>query len=104
MTRRRPQQLSAVLEPIQDRLVPPDLLAAVQRHWRRVVGDAVAAEAWPDSEHGGKVTVRCRSAVWAAELTMLEKALLEQLNERLGKERQAVALKFTAAPPSRHSA
>ena len=103
MTRRRPQQLAAALDPIQDRLAPPDLLAAVQRHWRGAVGDAVADEAWPDTEHGGKVTIRCRSAVWAAELTMLEKTLLEQLNERLPKERQALALKFTAAPPSRRS-
>ena len=40
------------------------------------------------------------SAVWAAELTMLEETLLEQLNERLRRERQVRALKFTAAPAS----
>jgi predicted nucleic acid-binding Zn ribbon protein len=103
MTRRLPQQLSVALDPIQDRLAPPDLLAAVQRHWRGAVGGAVADETWPDTEHGGRVTVRCRSAVWAAELTMLEKALLEQLNEHLPKERQVLALKFSAGPPSRRS-
>jgi len=35
--------------------------------------------------------------LWAAELTMLEKTLLEHLNERLPRERQARSLKFTAA-------
>jgi predicted nucleic acid-binding Zn ribbon protein len=101
--RRRPRQLADVLEPIQERLAPPDLLAAVQRHWREAVGDTVADEAWPDHERGGRVTVRCRSAVWAAELTMLENDLLRQVNERLAEERQVLALKFTAAPPSRRS-
>jgi predicted nucleic acid-binding Zn ribbon protein len=103
VTRRRPQQLGVALDPIQDRLSPPDLLAAVQRHWRGAAGDAVADESWPDAEHGGSVTIRCRSAVWAAELTMLEKALLVQLNERLPKGRQVLALKFNAAPSSRRS-
>jgi predicted nucleic acid-binding Zn ribbon protein len=101
VTRRRPKPLAEVLHPVQDRLAPPDLLAAVQQHWRRAVGDTVAEEAWPDREHGGRVTVRCESAVWAAELTMLEKDLLGQLNEHLAGERQVLALKFTAAPPSR---
>jgi predicted nucleic acid-binding Zn ribbon protein len=101
--RRPPRELASVLAQVQERLAPPDLLAAVQRHWRDAVGEQVAAEAWPDGERGGTVTVRCRSAVWAAELTMLEEALLGQLNERLPRERQARALKFTAAPPRRRS-
>jgi predicted nucleic acid-binding Zn ribbon protein len=101
--RRRPQELRGTLDRIQDRLAPPDLLAAVQRHWREAVGERIAEEAWPDGERGGRVTIRCRSAVWAAELTMLEAALLEQLNERLSGERQVLALKFTAAPRSRRS-
>jgi predicted nucleic acid-binding Zn ribbon protein len=104
MTRRRPQELGGVLDQIQDQLAPPDLLAAVQRHWREAVGDGVADEAWPDGERGGRVTIRCRSAVWAAELTMLESTLLAQLNERLEKDRHVLGLKFTAAPRSRPSA
>ena len=95
--RRRPQELAAVLGSVQDSLAPPDLLAAVQRHWREVAGGQVAEEASPASERDGQVTVRCRSAVWAAELTMLEKDLLKQLNERLPRERQVRSLKFTAA-------
>ena len=97
--RRRPLELGSVLARVQDRLAPPDLLASVQRHWLEVAGEEVAVEAWPESELHGHVTVRCRSAVWAAELTMLAEALLRRLNERLPPERQACALKFTAAPP-----
>jgi predicted nucleic acid-binding Zn ribbon protein len=96
--RRRGQTLGAALGEIQTRLAPPDLLADVQRHWAAAAGEQVALESWPDSERAGVVTVRCQSAVWAAELTMLAEQLLEGLNERLSRERQVRALKFTAAP------
>jgi predicted nucleic acid-binding Zn ribbon protein len=101
--RRPPQELRVVLGRVQERLAPPDRLAAVQQHWLEAVGEQVAEEAWPDFERDGVVTVRCRSAVWAAELTLLEEALLGQLNNRLPRERQARALKFTAAPASGRS-
>jgi len=101
--RRPPRELGEVLGPVQERLAPPDLLAAVQRHWREAAGELVADEARPDSERGGQVTFRCRSAVWAAELTMLAESLLEQLNQRLPRQRQVLALKFTAAPSRRQS-
>ena len=71
-----------------------------QSHWRAAVGAEVAEEAWPDRERAGQLTVRCRSAGWAAELTMLEETLRRQLNEWLPKDRQVRALKFTAAPAS----
>jgi predicted nucleic acid-binding Zn ribbon protein len=87
-----------VIGRVQAQLAPPDLLAAVQQHWREVAGDQVAEESWPETERDGCVVFRCRSAVWAAELMMLEEALLRQLNECLPRERQARALKFTAAP------
>ena len=100
MTRRRPQELRTALERWQAESAPADLLSMAQSHWREAVGDEVAEEAWPDRERQGQLTVRCRSAVWAAELTMLEQTLLQQLNERLPKERHVRALKFTAAPAS----
>jgi predicted nucleic acid-binding Zn ribbon protein len=96
--RRAPQELREVLDRVQGELAPLDRLAAIQRHWREAVGDHIAAEAWPDGERDGLVIVRCRSSVWAAELTMLEGPLLGQLNERLPRERHARGLKFTAAP------
>jgi predicted nucleic acid-binding Zn ribbon protein len=98
MTRRRPQELRTILDRVQEQIAPTDLLSAAQRRWREVVGDQVAEESWPDRERDGLLTVRCRSAVWAAELTMLEETLLQQLNDRLPGGRQVRALKFTAAP------
>jgi predicted nucleic acid-binding Zn ribbon protein len=40
------------------------------------------------------VTVRCRSAVWAAELTMLSEELAGQLNEALSGGPRVKALRF----------
>jgi predicted nucleic acid-binding Zn ribbon protein len=56
----------------------------VQRSWGEVAGDVIAAEATPLSEQSGVVTVACRSAVWANELELLSKGLVEGLNEALG--------------------
>jgi predicted nucleic acid-binding Zn ribbon protein len=95
---RRPRQLGSVLGQVQARLAPAGLLPGVQREWRQAVGEAIAAEAWPESERAGTVTVRCRSAVWAAELSMLAESLVEQLNRRLPEGRRVVALKFSAGP------
>ena len=94
--RRRPRDLSGVLARMQDDLAPPGLLATVQSNWRPVVGDRVADEATPVSERAGVVTVRCRSSVWAAELTMMAETLRNELNARLATDRQVLALKFVA--------
>jgi predicted nucleic acid-binding Zn ribbon protein len=61
-----PRLLGAALGEVRERLAPPDLLGEVQARWRAVAGEQVAEEAWPDLERTGTVTVRCRSAVWAA--------------------------------------
>jgi len=87
-----------VLGRVQAELAPAGLLPAVQREWRAAVGEAIAAEAWPELERGGTVTVRCRTAVWAAELSMLAEGLVEQLNGRLPEGRRVSALKFSAGP------
>ena len=100
MTRRRPQELRTALHRWQAEIAPADLLSAAQRHWRDAVGAEVAEECWPDAERGGRLTVRCRSAVWAAELTMLAEELRERLNAGLSGSRQVRSLKFTAAPAS----
>jgi predicted nucleic acid-binding Zn ribbon protein len=97
-SRGRPRPLAGAVERLQEAVAPPDLLSLVQSRWRAAVGGQIAEEAWPASERGGTVTVRCRSATWASELTMIAETLLAQLNESLEKDRRVRALKFHAGP------
>jgi predicted nucleic acid-binding Zn ribbon protein len=79
-------------------LAPPSLLAAVQERWAQAAGREVAANAEPVSERGGVVTISCRSATWAAELSMLAGDLLERLNEELAEGASVSSLKFETRP------
>ena len=99
--RRRPRDLSGALTRMQNELAPPGLLASVQRQWQRALGEEVAEEASPVSERAGVVTVRCRSSVWAAELTMMAETLRSELNACLETDRQVRALQFVTGPLDR---
>ena len=70
-----------MLPALRSRLAPVTLLADVQTRWAEVAGEEIARQAQPVSERAGVVTVRCRSAVWAAELSMMSPRLLQSLNE-----------------------
>lgn len=98
--RRAPVPLAGAVEALAERLAPQTPLSAVQRVWRQVAGEAVAAEAEPISERAGVVTIACRSAVWAQELTLLAPDLVGRLNEALGAPR-VTELRCTAAPRRR---
>src|SRR5438046_8811774 len=95
---RGPRSLATVIGRLRPELAPPTLLAQVQQRWREAVGEGVAAEAEPVLERDGVVTVSCRSATWASELTMLSKGLLERLNGELPDGFQVRALRFTTRP------
>ena len=93
---RRPRPLAEVLPALRSRLAPVTLLADVQTRWAEVAGEAVAREAQPVSERAGVVTVRCSSAVWASELSMMSARLLERLNhDRPAGAPDVVELRFT---------
>jgi predicted nucleic acid-binding Zn ribbon protein len=93
---RRPRPLAAVLPGLRSRLAPATLLADVQTRWADVAGEDIAREAVPTSERGGVVTVRCSSAVWASELSMMSTRLVQSLNEGRPEGAPAVAeLRFT---------
>lgn len=84
MTRRRaPVPVAGAVERLAAQLEPLTPLAAVQRVWPDAVGAAVAAECTPVGERAGVVTVACRSAVWAQELTLLAPELVARLNAAL---------------------
>lgn len=95
---RRPRQLADVLPAMRSRLAPATLLADVQSRWAETVGEEVAHQAQPAAERSGVVTVRCSSAVWASELSMMSADLVERLNEgRPEGAPRVTELRFTLA-------
>ena len=85
MTRyREPRPIGHALAQVVEQAAPATTLARVQRSWGEVAGEVIASEATPVSERSGVVTVACRSAVWANELELLSKGLVEGLNQALG--------------------
>jgi predicted nucleic acid-binding Zn ribbon protein len=84
--RRAPRPVGGAIEALAARLEPATPLGAVQRVWADVVGDAVAAEAQPTGERGGVVTVTCRAAVWAQELTLMGPDLVARINREVGDD------------------
>ena len=83
MRRRGPRPIGEALRQIGHEATPPTVLARVQAAWAEAVGEAIAAEAQPVSEHAGTLTVTCRSAAWASELELLAPELVEKLNGAL---------------------
>ena len=103
MTRRRaPVPIAGAVDRLTAQLEPLTPLAAVQRAWAEAVGPAVAAECSPVSERAGVVTVACRSAVWAQELTLLAPELVGRLNAVVGGAR-VTELRCTATRRRRPS-
>ena len=103
MSRRTaPRSLAGALEQWAAQAVPEGLLPQVQARWEELAGAAVAAEAQPLSERAGKLTIACRSAVWAHELELLAPDLKRRLNEALGTPAQpepVSGLRFLVAQP-----
>jgi predicted nucleic acid-binding Zn ribbon protein len=78
-----PRPLHLALDAFSRTAAPATVLARVQAAWPGVAGSAVAAEAQPVAERGGVVTVSCRSATWAHELSLLGPDLIARLNGEL---------------------
>jgi predicted nucleic acid-binding Zn ribbon protein len=95
MGRSMPRPASQALRVALERSAPRTDLAAAQTVWSDAVGEAIAAAAEPVAEHDGVLTVRCQSATWAQELSLMEGELLKRLGERLG-ERSPTTLKVLA--------
>jgi len=100
--RTAPRPIAAALGELTAEAAPAGLLARVQAHWPELAGAVLCAEAEPVSERLGKVTIACRSAVWAQELELLSTDLLERLNHALGTPREPrpiSALRFVVGVP-----
>ncbi len=83
LRRRSPRPLALALDPLRETWAPETLLAEVQRVWSDAVGDAIAAEARPDRERSGILTIVCSASVWAHELDLMAPDILERLNQAL---------------------
>jgi predicted nucleic acid-binding Zn ribbon protein len=81
------RSLGPSLLSLRDELAPATLLADVQRLWLGAVGSAIAVEAAPLTERAGVITVSCSAAVWAQELDLMGPAIVDRLNEKLGRAR-----------------
>lgn len=95
--RRSPRPLTAALDPLRDGWAPETVLAEVQRVWPAIVGPAIAAEAAPQSERGGVLTVTCSAAVWAQELDLMGPTIIGRLNQALQRG-QVTRLRCLARP------
>lgn len=80
MRRAAPRPVRLALDAFRGDAAPGTVLARVQEAWPGVVGKAMAAEAEPVAERGGRLTVSCRSATWAHELSLLAPELVARLN------------------------
>ena len=89
MGRSAPRPASLALRETLRRTAPRTSLALVQTVWEEAVGEAIAAEAEPVAESEGRLTVRCSSATWAQELSLMEGELLARLRECLGEDSPA---------------
>lgn len=100
MRQRDPRPLGDALPRVVAQLAPASALASVQMVWSEAVGGAIAAESEPVALRDGTLTVGCRSAVWANELTLLGPQLVERVNGLL-QGSPVTALRCTARPPRR---
>jgi predicted nucleic acid-binding Zn ribbon protein len=99
---RLPRPLAESLPPLKERLAPRTVLAEVQEGWEAAAGPEIARHCEPVSEKSGVVTVRCRSGVWAAELSMMSRQLLERLNEARGTDREVREIRFVVGAETQH--
>jgi len=95
MGRPAPRPASLALRAALQGFAPQTGLAAVQTAWPQAVGDAIAAVTEPVAEREGVITIRCQSATWAQELSLMEADLLARLREQLG-EAAPVGLRCSA--------
>lgn len=57
----------------------------VFREWRQVVGEQVAAHAWPVSLRHGRLVVMVDHSAWASQLRYLGPLLLERFHQFVGE-------------------
>jgi predicted nucleic acid-binding Zn ribbon protein len=95
MGRQAPRPGSLAVRSALELCAPRTVLAAAQTAWREAVGEGIAAAAEPVAERDGVLTIRCESATWAQELSLMQDELLRRLSDRLDNSAPR-ALRFLA--------
>jgi hypothetical protein len=81
----KPERIGDEVTRELSRFGPAGGMLEIVRAWPDVVGEQIAANAWPARlSRDGKLHVATSSSAWAFELAQLEPRLLERLAERLG--------------------
>ena len=96
-----PRPIAVAAGELAASLVPPTALASIQQRWEEAVGPDLAAHAEPVAERNGTVTINCRDAVWAAELELQSRTLMERLSHTLevaGEAREIKTCRFVVGP------
>jgi len=93
MPSRQPRRIGEALAAVRRQAAPQTPLAAVQLVWADAVGEKLAAVAEPVAERAGRVTIACKSAVWAQELDLMQDDILRRLGEAMDTPPQALKFK-----------
>jgi hypothetical protein len=81
----KPERIGDEVTRELSRFGPAAGMLEIVRAWPAVVGEQIAANAWPARLlRDGKLHVATSSSAWAFELAQLEPKLLERLAEQLG--------------------
>ena len=81
MSRGRERKISGAIQRLVAEIAPQDPITRIRMAWPKVVGDSIAKETYPSSLRGGVLTITCSSSVWAQELDLLSRKVLERLDE-----------------------
>lgn len=87
--RRGPRPVKASLNRLLGSLGSPpvDVLASLFEHWGAIAGSALADHARPARLVYRRLIVDVDDSVWAAQVRLSERALLERLGEVLGPDK-----------------
>jgi len=94
MTRGEPEPVAAVLRRVAGARAPDPAMAAIRDAWPGAVGATVARHAQPSRLQAGALVVRCSSATWAGELTLLQNQLQTAIRSALGDAAPDQPLRF----------
>ena len=98
-SRKRSRPAAAAGELVDGILKKYGAMQGVREHrlvtaWVEIVGDRVAARAWPDGLRDGVLSVRVANSAWMHELSFLREAVTRRANELVGPPRLVREVRF----------